>query len=166
VRNPDFLANELINEYEAGGDAELLVRADAIINSDEPDVRCYPMMRFLFGAYEPLDDALAVLRSANLVVPRKRGSTARIRRHDYYLIRRGRDTADRIVRDYPVFTYFAERTRLVARLADGFRGTQLKDRQYRQQEYRNTVIGEPIATIAPRVRERLREHASRPAPVV
>jgi hypothetical protein len=171
VRNPDFVANELINEYEAGGGSDLLDQAQAIIDSDEPDVRRYPMMRFLFGAYEPLDDALAVLWSAHLVVRRKRGSAGRIQRHDYYLTRSGRDTADRIVRDIPVFAYFAERTRLVARLADGHRGTQLKDRQYRQEEYRNTVIGDRIATIAPRVRERLRKytdpqrgHDQRPAP--
>jgi len=160
VRNPDFVANELINEYEAGGDSDLLELAQAIIDSDEPDVRRYPMMRFLFGAYEPLDDALAVLRSAHLVVRRKRGSAGRVQRHDYYLTRSGSDTADRIVRDLPVFAYFAERTRLVARLADGYRGTQLKDRQYQQEEYRNTPIGERIATIAPQVRERLREHVA------
>ncbi|MEU7907340.1 hypothetical protein [Actinoplanes sp. NPDC049118] len=172
VRNPDFLADELVNEYESGGDRDLLEQARAILDSEEPDVRRYPMMRFLFGAYEPLDDALAVLRSVHLVVRRKRGTAGRVRRHDYYLTRYGRDTADRIVRDIPVFAYFAERTRLVARFADGYRGTQLKDRQYQQEEYRNTAIGDRIASIAPRVRERLRayadparEHAQRPAPV-
>jgi hypothetical protein len=172
VRNPDFLADELVNEFESGGDGELLTQAWAILNSDEPDVRRYPMMRFLFGAYEPLDDALAVLRSVHLVVRRKRGTAGRVQRHDYYLTRSGRDTADRIMRDVPVFGYFAERTRLVARLAEGYRGTQLKDRQYQQEEYRNTAIGDRIASIAPRVRERLlkyadpaTEHDQRPAPV-
>ncbi|MFI5845687.1 hypothetical protein ACIA8K_38890 [Catenuloplanes sp. NPDC051500] len=158
VRNPDFLANELLEEYERGGDAMLLDQAADILESDEPDVRLYPMMRFLFGAYEPLDDALAILRSGNLVVRRKRGSAGRVSRHDYYLTRSGRDTADRIVRDAPVFAYFVHRTRLVARFSDGYRGTHLKDRQYQQDEYRNTVIGDHIATIAPRVRARLREH--------
>ena len=71
VRNPDFLADELLNEYERGGDVAFLELAGDILDSDEPEVRRYPMMRFLFGAYEPLDDALAVLRSAHLVVRRK-----------------------------------------------------------------------------------------------
>jgi len=158
VRNPDFFADELLNEYERCGDTELLHRAQAILDSEEPEVRRYPMLRFLFGAYEPLDDALAVLRSAHLVVRRKRGSPARVQRHDYYLTRSGRDTADRIVRDAPVFAYFVERTREVAAFADGYRGTELKDRQYQQSEYRDTVIGSHIDTIAPRVRARLRRH--------
>ncbi|GGN83872.1 hypothetical protein GCM10010112_62640 [Actinoplanes lobatus] len=159
VRNPDFLADELLNEYEQGGDAEFLELAGGILTSDEPEVRRYPMTRFLFGAYEPLDDALAVLRSAHLVVRRKRGSAGgRVLRHDYYLTQAGRAAADRILLDAPAFAYFVERTQLVARLAAGYRGSKLKERQYRQDEYRDAVIGDPIATIAPRVQERWRLH--------
>ena len=96
VRNPDFLADELLNEYEEGGDFAFLELAGDILASDEPEVRRYPMMRFLFGAYEPLDDALAVLRSAHLVVRRKRGTVGgRVQRHDYYLTRAGRSAAER-----------------------------------------------------------------------
>jgi hypothetical protein len=162
VRNPDFFANELLDEYERCGDPALLEQASAILDSEEPEVRRYPMIRFLFGAYEPLDDALAVLRSAHLVVRRKRGTGDKVQQHDYYLTRVGRDTADRIVRAAPAFAYFADRTRAVARLADGYRGTQLKDRQYQQDEYRQTVIGARIATIAPRVRARLRPYLDQP----
>jgi hypothetical protein len=161
VRNPDFFANELLNEYERCGDIELLAQAGAILDSDEPEVRRYPMIRFLFGAYEPLDDALAVLRSAHLVVRRKRGSAGRVQQHDYYLTRSGRDTADRILHDAPAFAYFVDRTRAVATLADGYRGTHLKDRQYQQGEYRDTMIGARIATIAPRVHARLRQYLDR-----
>jgi hypothetical protein len=160
VRNPDFLADELLNEYEAGGDAEFLELAGDILSSDEPEVRRYPMMRFLFGAYEPLDDALAVLRSAHLVVRRKRGTVGgRVQRHDYYLTRTGRTATERILRDVPEFRYFVDRTRLVARLAAGYRGSKLKERQYQQDEYRNAVIGDRIATIAVRVQERWRRCA-------
>jgi len=161
VRNPDYLADELLNEYERHGEIELLERAAIIVNSDEPEVRRYPMIRFLFGAYEPLDDALAVLRSANLVVRRKRGVPGRVQQHDYYLTRVGHDTAGRILQHAPIFAHFVERARMVARLADGYGGTQLKKRQYQQVEYRDTAIGEHIGTIAPRVRERLGQHLDR-----
>ncbi|WP_236718215.1 hypothetical protein [Actinoplanes sp. TFC3] len=161
VRNPDFLADELLNEYDRTGDLDCYRQATAIMQSDEPDVRRYPMLRFLFGAYEPLDEALAVLRSANLVIRRKRGTADRITRHDYYLTRSGLSTANRILHDAPEFRYFVERTQLVARLADGYGGTQLKSRQYEQDEYRNTVIGEHIESIAPRVHARLRGYADR-----
>jgi hypothetical protein len=157
VRNPDFLADELLNEYEEGGDFAFLELAGDILASDEPQVRRYPMMRFLFGAYEPLDDALAVLRSAHLVVRRKRGTVGgRVQRHDYYLTRAGRSAAERILHDVPEFRYFVDRTGLVARLAAGYRGSKLKERQYQQDEYRNAVIGDRITTITPRVQERWR----------
>ncbi|WP_232344419.1 hypothetical protein [Actinoplanes awajinensis] len=165
VRNPDFLADELLNDYEQGGDAELLELAGSILESDEPEVRRYPMMRFLFGAYEPLDDALAVLRSAHLVVRRKRGTVdGRVRRHDYYLTRTGRSAAERIVHDVPEFGYFVDRTLLVARLATGYGGSRLKARQYQQDEYRHAVIGDQIATIAPRVQQRWRRCAAERQP--
>jgi hypothetical protein len=41
VRNPDFLADELLNEYERGGGAEFLDLAGDILASDEPGVRRY-----------------------------------------------------------------------------------------------------------------------------
>ncbi|MFC4071302.1 hypothetical protein [Actinoplanes subglobosus] len=160
VRNPDYLADELITEFERTSDPELLEQAHDILHSDEPHVRRYPMTRFLFGAYEPLDDALAVLRSADLVVRRRHGSPGRVQRHDYYLTRTGRDTADRVLDQAPEFEYFVERTRFVARLFDGLRGTQLKDRQYQQDEYRDTVIGSTIDSIATRVYNRLRQYAA------
>jgi hypothetical protein len=63
LRNPDYLADELLKRYEAEGDLDDLTRAGEILDSDEPEVRSYPMLRYLFGAYEPLDEALSVLRS-------------------------------------------------------------------------------------------------------
>ena len=103
----------------------------------------------------------------HLVVRRKRGTAGgRVQRHDYYLTRPRQAAADRILSAAPEFAYFVERTRLVAQLADGFRGTQLKDRQYQQDEYRNAVIGDRIDTIAPRVKKRWQRCADqRRAPV-
>jgi hypothetical protein len=48
--------------------------ARQILESDEPEVRSYQMLRYLFGAYEPLDEALSVLRSPGLVIRRKQGA--------------------------------------------------------------------------------------------
>src|SRR6478672_11151576 len=73
VRNPDYLANELLNDYVNGDqDPTLLQIAGEILDSEEPELRRYPMLRYLFGAYEDLEDALAVLRQADLVVRRKK----------------------------------------------------------------------------------------------
>ena len=44
---------------EASGEEVLLKHAAAILDSEEPEVRRYPMLRHHFGAYAWLDDALA-----------------------------------------------------------------------------------------------------------
>ncbi|MEB3369962.1 hypothetical protein [Saccharopolyspora mangrovi] len=155
LRSPDFLADELLNEYERTAEGQLLELAGRILDSDEPEVRRYPMLRHHFGAYEPLDDALAVLRSAGLIVRRRRGRVGHTRRHDYYLLARGRQVARTIIATAPAFRYYVDRVRLVLDLADGRGGNELRDRQYLQAEYASTRRGSPIATIAERVRDRL-----------
>jgi hypothetical protein len=155
LRNPDYLADELLNEYESSGEEPLLQLAAAILDSEEPEVRRYPMLRHHFGAWESVDNALAVLRSAGLAARRRRGTIDRIRQSDYYLLEAGRRVARDIVGAEPVFRYYVDRVDLVVRLADGLGGTQLKRRQYLQREYVETPRRERIGTVAARARSRL-----------
>lgn len=60
MRNPDYLANELLTEFEAGGDRTLVHLAQRIFDDREPDLRRLPMIRYHFGAFEPLDNALSI----------------------------------------------------------------------------------------------------------
>jgi hypothetical protein len=155
LRSPDYLADELLNDYERSGEARLLDLATHILNSEEPEVRRYPMLRHHFGAYEPLDDALAVLRLAGLVVRRRRGQLGRTSRHDYYLLNRGREVAQTVVAQAPPFRYYVDRVQLVLDLADGRGGNELKNRQYLQDEYATTERGTRIGSISARARSRL-----------
>ncbi len=155
LRSPDYLADELLNDYEQSGEPRLLDLAAQILNSEEPEVRRYPMLRHHFGAYEPLDDALAVLRSAGLVVRRRRGQLGRTSRHDYYLLRRGREVAHTVLAEAPAFRYYVDRAQLVLDLADGRGGNQLKTRQYLQGEYAGAERGSRIGSISARARVRL-----------
>ncbi len=115
------------------------------------------MLRHHFGAYEPLDDALAVLRAAGLVVRRRRGTIDRTWRHDYYLLKHGREVARTVVAEAPPFRYYVERIELVLDLADGRGGNELKERQYLQTEYATAERGTRIGSISARARVRL-EH--------
>ncbi|TKA04746.1 hypothetical protein [Actinacidiphila oryziradicis] len=157
LRNPDYLADELLSDYVTSAEAPLLEHAAAILDSEEPEVRRYPMLRHHFGAYEPLDDALAVLRSAGLVAVRRRGTVNRIRQHDYYLLERGRTVAREVVGQAPEFTYYVDRVRLVVDLADGVGGSGLKARQYLQREYAQAERGARIGSVSRRARARLDE---------
>lgn len=157
LRNPDYLADELISRFERDGNRDDLDLARQILESDEPEVRSYQMLRYLFGAYEPLDEALSVLRTPGLVIRRKRGVPGHTTQHDYYLTESGRDTARKIVEDVPELAYYVERARLVADLAAGRRGSALRDIQYLQPEYADAEIGTRIAGIADRARQRLKD---------
>jgi hypothetical protein len=161
VRNPDYLADELLTRYEQNDEAADLALAKQILDSDEPEVRSYPMLRYLFGAYEPLDEPLAVLATPGLVYARRRESNAKILQWDYYVTEAGRDAAQRSLSAVPELKYYVDRTRLVVDLAAGRRGTALKDIQYLQAEYADAALGRYIASIASRARRRLQEITDR-----
>ncbi|MFD8079015.1 hypothetical protein ACFV3E_40955 [Streptomyces sp. NPDC059718] len=133
----------------------MLSWASAILDSEEPEVRRYPMLRHHFGAYEPLDDALAVLRIASLVARRRRGTVKRVRQHDYFLLAAGRKVAREVIQEAPVFQYYVDRVRLVLLLAEGKGGSQLKEQQYLQREYAEAARGERIGSVSARARKRL-----------
>jgi hypothetical protein len=109
--------------------------AGEILDSEEPELRRYPMLRYLFGAYEDLEDALAVLRQADLVVRRKKGRPGHVVQTNYYLLQAGRDMVARIRNEYEDLAWYSYRSALVVQLASGQGATELKDRQYIQQEY-------------------------------
>ncbi|MGC4939825.1 hypothetical protein [Kribbella sp. DT2] len=158
VRNPDYLANELLNDYESGDhDPALLGLATDILDSEEPELRRYPMLRYLFGAYEDLEDALSVLRHADLVVRRKKGRPGHVVQTNYFLLQAGRDMVEKIRADFPDLMWYSARSALVVELAAGQGATQLKDRQYIVEEYLTTPNGVRIPSIADRARQRLAE---------
>lgn len=156
VRNPDYLANELLNDYVNGDqDPALLQMAGEILDGEEPELRRYPMLRYLFGAYEDLEDALAVLSQADLMVRRKKGRPGHVVQTNYFLLQAGRDMVARIRAEYEDLAWYSFRSALVVQLASGQGATELKDRQYIQEEYLQTPNGVRIPSITERARKRL-----------
>ena len=155
LRNPDYFANMLLDRFEEGGSTALLDYAERILTSEEPEVRRYPMLRYRFGAYEPLDSALSVLAGAGLVFRRREGTPGRTRQHNYYLTALGRQVARDIVAQEPALQYYVDRVAFLVDVTSGRGGTELKDEQYLQQEYAGTAYNARIGAIAGRVRERL-----------
>ncbi|WP_199853756.1 hypothetical protein [Plantactinospora sp. BB1] len=157
LRYPDYLADELLNEFERSREPVLLEFAGRILDSEEPELRAIPMLRYRFGAYEPLDMAMSILATGGLVIVRATRTETRVRQHHYHLTRRGRETARSAVTDFPQLGWYGQRTRLVVALAQGtgMSGTALRRRQYLQRDYAGTGIGEEFASIADRARQRL-----------
>lgn len=155
LRNPDYLAEFLLDRFEETGDPAFREQARTILTSEEPEVRRYPMLRYRFGAYEPLDEALSVLAAAGLVFRRREGTPGHTRQHNYYLTEKGRSVARDMITDVPDLKYYVDRVRLLVELTGGIGPSALKNMQYEQPEYANAEWHTRIQTIAPRVRERL-----------
>jgi hypothetical protein len=155
LRNPDYLALELLELYEVrGGDASYLALARDVLVDDDPEMRTFPMLRYLFGAWEELDAALNLLRCYRLAIQIRRGQDES-RRRDFYLLERGETLIVDAIADSEVLGWYAERARLVAKVAGACGGDELKRHQKEQQEYRNTRWGNLIAPVRERVQARL-----------
>ncbi len=156
MRNPDYLANELLTEFETSRERDLLTIAQHIFDDREPDLRRLPMVRYLFGAFEPLDNALAILRAADLIRIKRDGVPGgKIREHLYLLTTAGEDALGRIAAAAPELGWYRDRAFIVARVAGVQGGKALKDRQYLQAEYAGTELSHVIQPITDRVLARL-----------
>jgi hypothetical protein len=156
LRNPDYLADELLNEYERTSEQDLVEEARAILDSREPEVRRLPMTKYRFGAYEPLDDVLAPLVTYGLVAHSATAGQTRVREHDYWFMERGEEFAQELLSAASeVFQWYVDRASLIARVAGDDPGGRLKERQYRQEEYAGTPNTRLIEPITHRVRQRL-----------
>ncbi|WP_240453891.1 hypothetical protein [Chachezhania antarctica] len=156
MRNPDYLANELLTEFEASGERDLVMIAQGIFDDREPDLRRLPMVRYLFGAFEPLDNALAILRAADLIRIKRDGVPGgKIREHLYLLTTAGEDALVRITAAASELGWYRDRAGIVARVAGAQGGKALKDRQYLQAEYAGTELSHVIQPITDQVLARL-----------
>lgn len=156
MRNPDYLANELLTEFETSGERDLLAIAQRIFDDREPDLRRLPMVRYLFGAFEPLDNALAILRAADLIRIKRIGVPGgKIREHLYILTTAGEAALERIAAAAPELGWYRDRAWIVARVAGAQGGKALKDRQYLQAEYAGTELSHVIKPVTDRVLARL-----------
>lgn len=155
IRNPDYLADELLDLFAATRNRCYLDEADGIFASDEPDIRRIPMIRYRFGAYERLDDTLALLKSRGLVTVVGTRVADRVGEWDFLVMPRAYEIADAVEREFPVLAWYRRRADLVHEVAAGRTGSALKKRQYEQVDYAETELGGVIPPIADRVRVRL-----------
>lgn len=156
MRNPDYLAAELITQVENQEIADsYLDVALALLDDPEPDLRWYPTPRWLYGAYEAIDDAVALLETYGLATFRRSGEPGtKSQRNSLFLTGRGADAVAELSKD-PVLSWYLRQVDLVALVAKDTVGSKLKDRQYEQATYAGTELGLNIAPIADRVRKRL-----------
>lgn len=155
MRNPDYLAAELLDLFAETQDKSYY-EAAAILDDEEPDLRRVPMVRYFFGAYERLDDALSLLRSRDLVrITGTKGANNKVLETDFILTKIGYDICSTAVSLEPMLQWYADRAELVAKVAGTLGGTALKQKQYQRASYAETKLGGVIPAITEDVRVRL-----------
>ncbi len=93
MRNPDYLADEIISQVEDGKlqDSHLEI-ARGLLEDPEPDLHYYPMPRWFYGAYEAIDDAMALLETYGLATFRRSGVPGtKSHRNQLFLTQAGSD---------------------------------------------------------------------------
>ena len=164
LRNPDYLANEVISAVEDGRlTTQSLLDAQRALHGPEPQLHTYRMLRDQHGAFEPLNDALLVLKHLGLITIRRAGAVGDdyVRRRDYFLLAPGVAQAEKLRADVPELSWYDTQCALLAQVVGGLTGGQLKALEYSYPEYANAVPGQLIGGISDRVRERLSEAMKR-----
>jgi hypothetical protein len=115
------------------------------------------MIRYFFGAYDRLDDALSLLRSRDLIRITGLKRQSKIQETDFLLTRRGAEFCRSCIEKEPILGWYASRSSLIAKVAGDRGGTALKDQQYKRATYAETKLGGVIPPIGPEVRLRLEE---------
>ncbi|MBY3755526.1 hypothetical protein [Azospirillum formosense] len=154
LRNPDYLAHELLDLAALKPDASLIGVVHRMLEDDEPILRRDGMAKWRHGAYEPIDDEMAILSSVGLVRTVMRHAGPRSAANDFLLLPGSLELAAELESNI-AYNWYAERMRLVLLVAAGQRGSVLKKRQYQQIEYATTRGRHLIPSIAGRVAERL-----------
>lgn len=158
MRNPDYLAAELIDLFLHTQDKTYLGAAQEIFDNEEPDLRRVPMVRYFFGAYERLDDALSLLRSRDLVrITGSKGTSSKVLETIFVITNSGVELCSEATKQQPILQWYAQRAELVAKVAGDAGGAALKQKQYLRTSYASTKLKEVIPSIADEVRKRLAE---------
>lgn len=155
MRYPDYLASELLDRFERGGRAEDLLLARSIMSSDEPDLRRLPMVRYFFGAFDPIDNAISILKSRALVTITGRKSGDNVIETNFLVYPKAFEVCEAAVRTAQVLQWYRDRATVVCDLAGSDTGGALKARQYKKCEYAETKRGSLIPSITDDVRRRL-----------
>ncbi|RZK66375.1 MAG: hypothetical protein EOO92_25310, partial [Pedobacter sp.] len=144
VRYPDFLAYELLNKYDDTGEEKYLLKAESIIEDQEPDLRSIPMIRYRFGAFENLHESLSLLVSKGLVYQDGDKSDQTIKAYYYYITPLSVQLVDDVTAEFPLLAWYDERAKLVKEIAGPLGGSALKERQYKHMSYATTQLGTQI----------------------
>lgn len=158
IRYPDYLSYELIEKAKTDSSVnrdEIKNIIKEIFLTKEPEVRREEMLKFLYGAWEEIDDIILFLKALNLInFECKKNIAGRPYDKTYYITTEGKNIIEnRIIPNLKAAQWYINRCLLIKRFFGDMRGTELKISQYKHQEYRETSLGSYISAITDKVKE-------------
>lgn len=154
MRYPDYLANQLLSQYENSGDAQLLVLAEDILDGEEPDVRTVLMVRWKRGAYQKIETALSILEAPGLIKTVK-DTSKKGHPWTYLIFPKAYELAKDASIQQPSLKWYQKQIMALKKIPYQKSGTELKQDQYSISEYENASLGKVIPTIKNKVMSRL-----------
>ena len=156
LRNPDYLSYELIQVAKKDFTNKYKIKniVKKIFQDNEPILRRAEMKKFLFGAYEDLDDVILYLMSVGLIqFSSKMAKDTKIRNKKYYITDLAVDKVEKNISELSFLGWYFDRCGLIKEFFGNKSGSELKDAQYEIEEYSSASIGNPIEGISSLVKE-------------
>lgn len=154
IRYPDYLCFELMKQKTPENRDEIKEIIKDIYNSEEPEVRREEMLRYLYGAYEDIDDIISFWISTGFIKYKCKINTMG-KHYDkaYYITEKGKYRIENdILNNMESAQWYIRRCKLIKEYFYDMSGTELKERQYMYPEYKNTNIGCYITEIGDKVK--------------
>lgn len=155
LRNPDYLAWELLELHSATGDAALVAWVRAMLVQEEPILRRDAMPKWRFGAYDPIDTEMAILTSRRLARTVHRPAGPKSAENSFLLFPAAFQFESAVAGNI-AYQWYADRMRIVMQVAGNRPGSDLKGTQYKHIEYAKTPGHGLIPPITQRVEDRLK----------
>lgn len=160
IRNPDYLCFELLevcnrNDVDKN---EIKGIVKNIFYSHEPQIRRLEMERFFFGAYEDIDEVIAFLVTVGFIKYKvQRNSVLKLTEKRYYVTNLADEKMKLPMDNIPYLKWYLDRCLLIKQYFGEYTGTQLKNLQYKIDQYRDTTYREYIRNIDDLVRQKYYE---------
>ena len=155
IRYPDYFCYELIKEQTSLNKDEIKDIIRDIFHSKEPEIRREEMLRYIYGAYEDIDNIISFWISTNFINYKCKVNTiGKYYDKAYYITKKGKDKIEKdILNNMEGSQWYIRRCQLIKKYFYDMSGTELKERQYKHPEYKNTNIGCYISEIGEKVRK-------------
>jgi len=156
LRNPDYLAFELLNLAKRGKSekAEIKRIVKKIFEDKEPILRRLDMEKFFFGAYEDIDDVIGFLKSIEFIeFSSTKSLDLKTTEKKYYLTERATINIENKLPKLTALAWYVERLNLIKKYFGHMTGSGLKAMQYKIEEYESASWGDYINDIRSKVEE-------------